>query len=507
LPLSDGAVNLAGAKIGRDVSIQFGLTAAPTSFRRLVGNFVKLYLGTEKSPVPFGGRGREIEALNAWLGGHLENSSHTVLSGDPGSNNLLITAPAGRGKTALLVRWIEQCQTDWSVVFVPVSIRAETNQALTFYQALAARLAEILLEPLPEPRADPAAYYKDKVIDYIDRIGRGGQRCLLVIDGLDEARGWKMDTTVLPVEASPSLKVVVSARELAGDWIAPARDDSASFIHAMALALASALLAESEAAKALERALAAVRNVGEPLVRTIGLGILSARLSVEHGARLMKEAVDLARTSRNGLGFTLALLATLGAPEDIQSAMENAGKEVGLTSDENDKEATKSVKLIVSALTTGGTAAEMQAEVTEALKILDDDKETQRWIAALLTLMFSPKLSTGETDELIDEILVAFRETEMGEDRGILLVMIASYLPTPRLWHCFSELLDIAARSPRPGVLAGLAVAQGLVNECFKQNPTLGGNRIPGSPLARLGGTISVSETMEAIRDVCSWWP
>jgi hypothetical protein len=211
------AVDLQGAQVSGDVSIRFGLTAAPTNFRRLVENFVKLYLGTAKSPVPFGGRDREIAALNGWLDNRSETSLPTVLAGDADSNNLLITAPAGRGKTALLIRWIQQLDKNWRLAFIPVSIRAETNQALTFYQAFAARLAEILGEPLPEPRADPAAYYRDKVSDYLDRIGKGSQNCLVVIDGLDEARGWKTDTAVLPTERSPRLKIVVSARELAGD--------------------------------------------------------------------------------------------------------------------------------------------------------------------------------------------------------------------------------------------------------------------------------------------------
>ncbi len=196
---------------------RFGLTHAPTAFRRTVENFVRLYLGTAQSPVPFGGRSREFEALNAWLEAQPETSATALLGGEPGSTNLLITAPPGRGKTALLVRWIEQLDDDWSIVFVPVSIRAGTNEALTFYHALASRLAAILEELLPEPRADPAAYYREKAIDYLDRIRKGSRRCLLVIDGLDEARGWRMDTSVLPLEPSPYLKIVVSARELAGD--------------------------------------------------------------------------------------------------------------------------------------------------------------------------------------------------------------------------------------------------------------------------------------------------
>jgi ATP/maltotriose-dependent transcriptional regulator MalT len=122
--------------------------------------------------VPFGGRTREIDALNGWLHDRRDDGDADVLAGEPASNNLLITAPAGRGKTALLVRWIEQLPADWPRVFVPVSIRYQTNQALTFYQALAAGLANILGEKLSEPRTDPTAYYREKVIEHLDHIAK-----------------------------------------------------------------------------------------------------------------------------------------------------------------------------------------------------------------------------------------------------------------------------------------------------------------------------------------------
>lgn len=204
-------------KIPVDLAAHFGFAAAPTGFRNLVDHFLRMYLGTSKVAVPFGGRGRELEAMNAWLEGRAERNDAPLLGGQPSAANLLVHAPAGRGKTALLIRWITQLDERWARVFVPVSIRAKTNEELTFYQALAAQLAAQLGEPLPQPRADPAAYYRDKVIEYFGRIGKGPRDCLVVIDGLDEARGWQLDTSVLPFSESTHLKVLVSARELAGD--------------------------------------------------------------------------------------------------------------------------------------------------------------------------------------------------------------------------------------------------------------------------------------------------
>jgi hypothetical protein len=163
--------------------------------------------------VPFGGRGRQIRELNAWLT-------------DPEApRNLLVTAPAARGKTALLVRWIHQiAQSEWPIVFVPISIRHETNMAPVFYGALAAALANVLDEDLELPAVDAATFYKDKVIEYLDRFSAGRRRCLLVVDGLDEASGWQVNTSFLPANSPESLKVVASARLLAndrgsGDWL------------------------------------------------------------------------------------------------------------------------------------------------------------------------------------------------------------------------------------------------------------------------------------------------
>jgi hypothetical protein len=157
--------------------------------------------------VPFGGRDAELARLDRWLE-------------DPAApRNLLITAPAGRGKTALLVRWLDRLrQTDWPIAFSPISIRYDTNRAAVFYQALASELAAVLEQSLPPAPADTAAFYKEKLIEYFEIFEQSDEhRALIVIDGLDEATGWQVDTTVLPPEPPPGLKIVVSARQVAGD--------------------------------------------------------------------------------------------------------------------------------------------------------------------------------------------------------------------------------------------------------------------------------------------------
>jgi hypothetical protein len=129
---------------GRDINIPYGLTGTPASFRGRVRRFLSYYLGQENRPVPFGGRETQLEQLDAWL------------SDPEAPPNLLIVAPAGRGKSALLVRWLQRIDAAaWPVAFVPISIRFETNRPDIFYQALAARLADVLGENLEEARVTP----------------------------------------------------------------------------------------------------------------------------------------------------------------------------------------------------------------------------------------------------------------------------------------------------------------------------------------------------------------
>ncbi len=90
----------------------------PTSFRSRIRRFREEYLGSDQQPVPFGGRRKELAELDAWL---------TDPKAPP---YLLLAAPAGRGKSAFLFNWFSglRKQADIHAIFVPVSIRFQTNQ-------------------------------------------------------------------------------------------------------------------------------------------------------------------------------------------------------------------------------------------------------------------------------------------------------------------------------------------------------------------------------------------
>ncbi|QGZ60066.1 hypothetical protein [Paraburkholderia acidiphila] len=205
------AVSVARTTIGGDLTVVFGIQAVPSHYRGRILRFIDSYLGDSDAPMPFGGRNGELAALDHWLA-------------DPKApRNLLLTAPAARGKSALLVHWIDSLdRAAWSVVFVPISIRYETNRPDVFFGALAHALASMLDAQLPIPAGDPAQFYRDTVMEWLYAWPDKAPSCVVVLDGLDEATGWQLDTTVLPSKPRANLRIVVSAREMANtdaqDW-------------------------------------------------------------------------------------------------------------------------------------------------------------------------------------------------------------------------------------------------------------------------------------------------
>jgi hypothetical protein len=177
------------------------------SFRRKLTEFREEYLISERGRVPFGGRDAELDQLDRWLFSEARPS------------RLLLTAPAGRGKSALVVQWLEQLRgyaatgrSDWRIAFIPISIRVGSNRPEEFYQGLALRLSEISDLALDETKQRDADYFKASVRKQLEHIAEKSHKVLVVLDGIDEALESTFDAAVIPKQLPPTLRVLISAR-------------------------------------------------------------------------------------------------------------------------------------------------------------------------------------------------------------------------------------------------------------------------------------------------------
>jgi hypothetical protein len=181
------------------------LRPIPVTHKLKIDRFVEYYLGTKNQPVPFGGRQKELEELSRWL------DEQTA------PRQLLVTAPAGRGKTALIVHWMQLIRSGWKVAFVPISIRFQTNHASIFYEAMAHQLAHIASTMVGATYRDPGEFYRDRCLELVHAIDERGVPTVIIVDGLDEASGWEIERALLQSRPDSVVRIVVSARTLAGD--------------------------------------------------------------------------------------------------------------------------------------------------------------------------------------------------------------------------------------------------------------------------------------------------
>lgn len=182
-----------------------GINLLPYDYDQRIQNFLVEYLGSEKQRVPFGGRDDALRILDDWL--------------TTSTPYLLLAAPAGRGKSALLVRWLDslRAREDLALAFVPVSIRFGVNMERVFYTALAARLAYLHGDDVPSSSETSTAVYRGLVNDYLSKSLPDGRILLVVLDGLDEAADWQAGADFLPSVPPARVRVAVSMRFLAGD--------------------------------------------------------------------------------------------------------------------------------------------------------------------------------------------------------------------------------------------------------------------------------------------------
>lgn len=190
------------------------LNTLPYDLRASIRNFLADYLGSPDRPVPFGGRAGDLRRLESWR----ESA---------GEQRLLLAAPGGTGKSALLARWADALSRPPSdaataVVFVPISSRYGTNRDDLVLPAIAVQLAQLLGEELPANWGNMApGFWQNLIGRYLQRPLPDGRRLLLIVDGLDEA-AWEIGPGLFPHELPPTTRVVVSARYLAADEAGPA---------------------------------------------------------------------------------------------------------------------------------------------------------------------------------------------------------------------------------------------------------------------------------------------
>ena len=156
-----------------------------------IQNFRDLYLVSNTGVVPFGGRERDLTTLQRWL------------EDDQSPSRLLITAPLGRGKSALLVRWTEALRVSQrSMAGKLLSSQSAKGSALidlrSFFGFLAMQLAAIADSPLEPPSFDPEAYYLERAATLLHELQATNRRVLVVIDGIDEALDEQFSAAFFP---------------------------------------------------------------------------------------------------------------------------------------------------------------------------------------------------------------------------------------------------------------------------------------------------------------------
>jgi hypothetical protein len=175
------------------------------SFEATIEDFYKQY-----KDLLFVGREDVIGELNAWLDDQNANPY------------LLLVAHAGRGKSALLVHWLEELRKrqDLHLIFIPISAQISTNLEVVLFKALAAFVANLCGEKVPINCSSQE--YAGEIKNYLRRLDEyllDRQRVLIILDGLDEANKYELFSNLFPEDDGQlaKLRVVVSARYLAGD--------------------------------------------------------------------------------------------------------------------------------------------------------------------------------------------------------------------------------------------------------------------------------------------------
>ena len=176
-------------------------------FRSQIVDFIQRYSEISPTGIPFIGRTAELKLLQNWLEEDDDHPYHLIL------------APAGRGKSALLVRWLmrQSHKKNIDIIFFPVSIRYNTNTANAVLMALASQLAKLRGDKAPELFGTPVEVLRNMVQGYLQRDAPPERTTLIILDGLDEAQDQDSFRGLFPFSPGSRIKVLLSARSFPGE--------------------------------------------------------------------------------------------------------------------------------------------------------------------------------------------------------------------------------------------------------------------------------------------------
>jgi predicted Ser/Thr protein kinase len=149
----------------------------------------------------FGGRRSEIDELDRWLLGQ--------------SRLCVVHAPAGTGKTALLVNWALRLEQSGyaNVLFYPINRRYQTADEYSVLYGLAKLLCTATAD---ERQLDqlPPQQLRAVISNKIRTDSTDGKRLVVIVDGIDEAEGWSLKN-LLPGQPGAEVSLLVSVRDIA----------------------------------------------------------------------------------------------------------------------------------------------------------------------------------------------------------------------------------------------------------------------------------------------------
>ena len=149
----------------------------------------------------FGGRANELGALQAFVN-------------DPGGGYLFVSGASGYGKTALLAQYARLDDVIYHFINRAYGTADEDLCLRNLCQQLAAR--HQLDEPIPVTPSDRRAH----LATLLRLPSPDGRPVVVLLDGLDESLGWEPGPFLFPPELPDGVKVIFSAREVAGAGLA-----------------------------------------------------------------------------------------------------------------------------------------------------------------------------------------------------------------------------------------------------------------------------------------------